>query len=188
MACCTNLDSHCGLVLKSQRCESLNANIKAKHGQKLQKTSASISYLGDHMLMLNSFSNSVKFPNHLVVKKNQHKYLQIAFHPDDFSKGRWSHTVSPAPLENIQTPQSCPLCILMICGGTESQECDCVHLCQHTSTGLHPKQLWAEPEVGSAIVNQDSLNLLIHPILHHPSIHPATHLSTHPHIPHPTGP
>lgn len=37
----------------------------------------------------------------------------------------------------------------MICGATGSQECDCVHLCQHTGPGLCPNQLWAEPEVGS---------------------------------------
>lgn len=136
--------------------------------------------------MLNSFSNSVKFPSHLVLKQDKKKKSTQIFansissrSADDFNKCRCSRTMSPAPLENIQTPQFCPVCILMICGGTVSQECDCVHLCQHIQPGLRPNQLWAEPEVGSAIMNQGSLNLLIHPppvyLSCYPSFHPLPH-------------
>lgn len=138
------------------------------------------------MFMLNSFWNSVNFLNHLVFPAEPKKKSTKVFSKnissrsaDDFNKCRCSHMMSPAPLENIQTPYFCP--VLMICGGTASQQCDCVHLCQHTQSGLaciqtsfEQNQKWAQPSL-----NQGSLNPLIHPIHRHPSIYPR-YPSLHP--------
>lgn len=116
------------------------SNAKTKLGPKLQNTSVSIRYfyISDHMLTLNSFSNSVTFPNIWYAcrlrEKNLHKYLQTVFHP---GLGMISVNADGATqwvqlhLKMYRLP-SFLLCILMICGASGSQECDCVHLCQHT--------------------------------------------------------
>lgn len=70
-------------------------NVTAKLSLELQKTSVSVGNVGGHMLMLNSFSNPLKCPKHLVLKKGKEekylrKYLQIVFHP----ACRRRHTVS----------------------------------------------------------------------------------------------
>ena len=75
-------------------------NVTAKLGLELQRTS--VSNVGDHMLMLNSFSNRFKMSltsgaeekkergKKKKIEKYLHKYLQIVFHP----AYRRSHTVS----------------------------------------------------------------------------------------------
>ena len=153
-------------------------NVTAKLGLELQRTS--VSNVGDHMLMLNSFSNRFKMSQTSGAEEKKergkkkkrekylHKYLQIVFHP----ACRRSHTVSGWSYADAR------LSVLAaffndLWSDREPAACVTVFTCASTlglarvQTRFEQNQKWAQPFAE----NQDSLNLLIHPVQHHPPIH-----------------
>lgn len=164
---------------------------KQKFRPQSHNTSVSIGYLyvSDHMLMLNSLSN-VTFPNHLARWQNLHKYLQTVFHPGlQMTSGNADAATqwAPAPLENVQTTRFSPRWIFNDLWGDWEPRVWLrspvpAHLAWPASKpAFEQNQKWAQ-----SLVNRSSLNLLIHPNIHHPSIYRATLPSTH--TPTPIGP